>query len=333
MSEDKTFSEDEELDRIWNENEGDQPRDERGRYATKEEEAAEAPETPVEAEAEEKAPEAEKVEEEATAPVVEAPSHLPRAIREVWADLPEAARNVIDENQQSYAKRLSVAEEYRRSLDPIHQRIQQARQDLPALANMQPEEIAAQVFELAQWSARLQSDPVGALTAIAAHRGVGDQLRAHFSGEPQEADPMAAMRAEMAEMRQQLAQRQQAPDIDAQVQHQMHVARLQGEVEAFAQSKADWGVLEPHIQAALPEQQAAHPDLSPIEVLELTYNSVANQLLHPLRSAAAESAVNAQKADAAKKAASVNVTPEGAGAPAPLSEDEEMDKIWAKHHS
>ena len=198
---------------------------------------------------------------------------------------------------------------------------------------MQPEEIAAQVFELAQWSARLQNDPVGALTAIAAHRGVGDQLRAHFSGEPQEADPMAGVRAEIAGLKQQLAQAQQAPDIDAQVQHQMNVARLQGEVEAFAQSKADWGVLEPHIQAALPEQQAAHPDLSPIEVLEMTYNTVANQLLHPLRSAAAETAVNAQKADAARQAASVNVTPEGAGAPAPLSEDEEMDKIWARHHS
>ena len=338
MSDDKAFNEDEALAEIWDRHEEEsQPRDDRGRYATKEEgeaeETAEAPEKAVEAEAEEKAPKQEEAKEEDAAPVVEAPSHLPKAIREAWGEMPDHVRSVLDENQRSYAQRLADAENYRRSFDPIRQRIEQARQDLPAMANMAPEQIAAQVFELAQWSNRLEQDPVGALMAIAAHRGVGDQLRAQFNGEAPQSDPVAEMRAKIADLEQKLETRQQAPDIDAQVQQEMHRARLQGEVEAFAQSKADWGVLEPHVQAALPEHMAAHPDLSPVEVLELTYNAVANQLLHPLRSAAADEAVKARKADAAKAAASVNVSPEGAGEPAPLTEDEMHSQVWDRHNS
>lgn len=350
MTEDRhadDLTEDEALDAIWEKGEAEavnnQPRDEGGRFATKEadpameektedpaipsiedEKAAEAPEVTAEAEGDKGT--------EGTAP--EAPSHLPRAIRDVWGALDENTRAVIDSTQRDYARRLSEAETVRRSAGPVYERLVQAQREMPALSQMTPEQIAANVFELSQWANRLEQDPVGALMSIAAHRGVVDDLRQKIVGGAETAaDPMRELRQELAALKSQLGQRPDPDAIKSQIEQEMLVANLGREVEAFAKSKADWGVLEPHVQARLPEMLEANPHLAPIEVLEHTYNTVANDLLHPLRSAAADEAVKARKADAARAAASLNVQPEGAGDPVPMSEDEAMDAVWAKHHN
>lgn len=328
----EALTEDQELDAKWDELHAaepeapveeapplsdDRPRDEHGRFIAKEgEEApAEAAETPEEPEVK-----------------VEAPSHLPKAIRERWAALDEETRSVLDENQRDYAKRLQQAEDYRRAAGPVYDRLVQAAKDMPALQQQTPEQIAAQVFELAQWANRLETDPVGAIMAIASHRNVMDQLKAKFGEAPDAPDPMADLRQQVADLQQQLAQRVDPQAIESQVAQQMELARLQAEIDAFSRSKADWEAVQPHIAERVPEMRDANPHLGPIEVLEHTYNTVKQELFDPLFSAAATDAVKAQKADAARKAASINVQPSGAGEPPPMSEDDALNAIWDKHH-
>lgn len=307
---------------IWNRSEENQPRDERGRFAVADEKPADAavetPETPVQAE-----------------PANDAPSHLPRAIREVWGTLDEGTRTVISDTQREYAKRLQEAEQIKRAAGPVYDRLVQAAKDMPGLADKTPDQIAAEVFELSQWANRLQADPVEAIMAIANHRNVADQLKARFAGgeQPAAPDPMAAVMQELAALKAQIAGRPDPAAIETQVAQQMEAARMQGEVEAFAQSKPDWGILEPHIQNRLPQVMEENPHLKGIELLDHAYNTVATELLNPLRSAAVADTARANKAEAAKAAASINVQAEGAGEPAPLSDREAALAIWQRDHA
>ena len=312
---------------VWDANHGDdRPRDEHGRFAAAEpavSEEAEAPEPPEE-------PEATEQPEDAPEP----PGHLPRAVKEVWASLDETARDAISSSQDEMARKLGDATRVQRAAQPVYDVIVKAAQEMPTLAGMTPEDIAKDVFDLARWGNALNTDPRGTLLSIAREKGI-DLTGAEPTEAPQQtsADHQAAqLQTRIDQLERQLRQVADPNAIQSQIQTTMETARIEAEIGAFASQKPEWGVLEPHIQARIPSMMDENPHLSPMEVLSYTYDTVAKELLNPLRSAAAEHATKARKAEAAHAAASINVEPESAGSAAPKSEWEVAKEIWERNH-
>lgn len=311
----------------------EQPRDDAGRFAERPAEAAEsATDAPSEGATEPEATAETPEPEEAPGPVIEPPGHLPREVKEAWADMPEAARDAISRSQAEMARNLGEANRERQAIRPIYDQVVRAAQELPQLANMTPGKIAEDVFALAKWAAALEADPAGTLIGVAQQRGV--DLRAALDGQQQSEAPsgeVAALNQKVAQLEAALQQYASPEALHEQITMTMQQDRIAADVSAFAASKPAWNLLQHEIMNQIPDVRDANPHLSPREVLELTYNTVEQQTLNPLISAAAENAVKSRKAEAARAAKSINVSPDSAGKPAPMTDDEMMSQIWDRN--
>lgn len=286
----------------------------------------------VEDEAEQPEPDVEAPEPEAEpeAPAVEAPTDVPVALRKHWQAMDPEAREAIVTSQREMSRKLSDMGREVQGLSPIKSVLVQAAKEMPGLANMRPDEVASQVFQLAKISNDFKTKPLDTFIGLAKQHGMVDALRQAFGGNAEGATETAAMQQQIAALKDQLA-RAASPDfIREQVSAVTNEQRIVADVQAFAASQEHWSDVEADLPAFIAVAKQKMPDASPSDVLARAYKLAVADLLEtrPDLKAKAATAVEAvevpdpERAKGAIQAKSVNVSGRVSGKTRELSEDE-----------
>lgn len=327
------LTEDQEMAAVFDRmSEGDNDTTEPESAPASEEPEAGEPEA-VEAEATE---EPEEQAEQETKEPVKAPTELPRAVREAWADLPEDVRSGFLESQREMSRKLADSGRMVQGLSPIRESLVRAAQEIPALANMRPQEVADQVFELAKVSAGFKDNPMGAMMTLVRQHGLEGQLRQVLSGQTPDkaATENANLLREVAALKQQLKQVSDPEYLREQVTQVTSQTQMQSKVESFAQQAEHWSSVENVMPKAIELVRETAPDASPQDVLSRAYELAVSQFVPEAKAPPSTAAITAapsvdpEKTQAAQKAKSVNVTGRSTGKSKPLTEDQELERAW-----
>lgn len=285
-------------------------RDEQGRFK--------ASEAPDKQEAAEDAPEAEQQAKP------DVPSNLPRAVRERWGELDDGLKDILQEQQNRLERVSAEAGQQKQAIGPIYDKVVQAAQEFPQLAQMKPAQIADEVFELARWANSLHSDPVSAILSIAQEKGVSEALKGKLGGES--SDTVAGLQQQVATLTQQIQRMADPAAIRETVTQQLTENTVQSEIKAFSQSKADWAEVEPHLAQFIPVAREMKPGASITEILGSAYEMAQYALPNTRNRLLTERETEAAR----KRAQSVNVNSQGAASASDLTEDQQMEQIWAR---
>jgi len=319
----------------------DRSRDELGRFTAKEtaEEVAEevteevVEEVEVEATNEQVQEQEQPAEETEEVAEVHAPNYVPGAVQEVWAEIPEGAREAIAKSHQEMSAKLSNMGRQQQALNPILSEIQRATQSFPELAQMTPEQVAKDVFELANTRANLRRDPVNTLLQVAQQTGSLQQLYQRLGLQPQDSNvETIQMQQEIAQLKQQLNQPNNNVNVEAMVQEQIAARDTQQEVAAFAQDREHWAVVENDMPALIPAARHLLGEYaSNADVLSAAYDMAidAKGLRASPKPApqAAPAKADPKRTKAAIKAKSVNVK-SSQTKQTPMSERDQMGQAW-----
>lgn len=293
----------------------------------------EQPEAPKEAEsAPEKAIEA-PVEAEVAPEPVDAPTDVPVALRKHWGALPEDAREAVLASQREMSRKLSDMGRQVQGIGPIRDVLVSAVKELPALANMRPEEVAQDVMQLAKMSADFQSKPLETFLALAKQKNMTDALRQALGGQPQAAQETATLQNEIRALKQQLARAADPDFIRQQVSAVTMQERVLSEVQAFAAKQEHWAEVEPLLPQFIPAIREAMPGASEKDILARAYET-ALHLKRPDLKAPAKAADQAaaqpdpERTQAAIQAKSVNVPARTTGKPRELTEEEAYSAVY-----
>jgi hypothetical protein len=293
--------------------------------------ATEAAEAPAEAEAAEPAPEPQEA-----AP--EAPTGLPQGIRAKWADLPEPARDELTRWHDSLNRRMAEQGRVVQAAKPVFDVLVKAAQEIPTLADMTPDQIARDVFSMAQLQSQFAQKPVQTLIGIAQQHGALDALRQALAGASPDktAQENIALAQELRQLRAQLQKVADPNAIDERVTQTITMRETQRMVEDYARSKDHWGDVESVIPQMIPlAKQRLGSSASAQDVLDAAYD-MAIHAIPDLRAKVAAAAQAPAAADPARtaaqvKAKSVNVRSTASGQPKPASEREALERVWDKY--
>lgn len=186
---------------------------------------------------------------------------------------------------------------------------------------------------------RLDNDPVEGIMWLADRYGVKDRL---FSadGQPAQApsNDIMSLRTTIAELRNQLAEIASPDAVTRQVNSVLESRTAEDLVNRFSKEKPFYAEVEAVLPDFIPlaRKQAAQGS-SNMDILERAYDMAVHAdpaLREKVRQAAKPAAdVSAERAEKAKKAASINVSSVSSGKSAPLTEEQEMERVWAKLHA
>jgi hypothetical protein len=285
--------------------------------------------------------EAPAVAEKVETPQVEVPTDLPAGLKERWADIPEAARDVILSTQRDLSSKLATQGRLYHTIKPIHEVVARAAQEIPGLNEMTGEQVAERLFTIAKMEGDFFRNPAQTLIKIAQDNGALDALRSALSGQPAEALPaqVAQIAPLMAKIAQLAARLEGQP---AAIKQAVTETALETEVLSIitkfaTDNKAEWGAVEADLPGfvAIAKNKATE-GASAQDILSnaLEMAVFANPELRAKRLAAAlpaPAATDPKRTEAAIKAKSVNVTG-SPPKPRPMTEEEAMNAIWAKHH-
>jgi hypothetical protein len=315
-------TEDDELDAIWD--------------------AANAPEETEEAPEPDETPEPETdetpdSEPDPAEPEIETPDGLPVALRDEWKNIPETAREAIVGDRNELHRRLSDMGRQVQGIGPIRDALVQAVENLPQLAEMRPEQVASEVFQLAQMSHAFKTDPVGTMLSHIQRHGLEQAIGQALSGQgvTQEAQNVAAMQAEILSLKSQI-ERISAPEyLQEQVTNITSQGQVLNDVNQFAANAEHWGEMEQHIPSFIPiVQQKLGEGAAPGAVLEAAYNMALDTFKPDAKAPKPEAVVETAKApdpeqaERAIRAKSVNVTGKSTGKAREMTEDELLDAAW-----
>lgn len=293
------------------------------------------------AEGDDEAAEGEEGEADGPEPV-EAPTELPRAVRDAWKDIPETARDAIVEAQRDANRKLSEQGRLIQGISPIRDVLVDAAQKLPALANMKPAEVAQEVMQLAQLSHQFNAQPVETITGLIKKHGLERAVFQALQGQgvPQGTRENVTLKNEIASLKRQLAQVSDPEYLREQVTAFTTESQTQAEVNAFAQQAEHWGAVENHMPVAIQMAKAKlGQDASPKDVLKAAYDLAVSQFVPDGQKAKSEPAArkaaqdNPEKTESARNAKSVNVTSRPSNKPKKLTADEAMEEAWRRMQS
>ena len=278
-------------------------------------------------------------EDEPDAGPVKAPSELPRAIKEAWADIPEAARDAIVEAQREANRKLSEQGRLVQGISPIRDVLVQAARDLPALAGMKPAEVAQDVMQLARMSHSFTTQPIETMMDLIRQHGLEQAMAQALQGQPvaDDARQSNVLRNEIAVLKRQLAQVSDPEYLRSQVHAFTTESQTESEVNQFAAQAEHWSEVENYIPQAIPLVRAKLGEsASPKDVLKAAYDLAVSQFVPEVQKvksppAAAKAAKDApEKTEAARNAKSVNVTSRPGNKPRKMTVDEALDDAWRR---
>ena len=281
----------------------------------------------------------ETVEEPAEAPkpaVEEAPSYLPREVREKWAELPDGVRKAVADSQGKMARQLSDMGRQVQGIAPIRDSLVQAVEKFPFLASMKPAEVAQQVFQLAEVGQQLRQDPVATITRLAKQHGVEQALAKHFSGQPagQDAQIVPRLLGQIQQLEQKLARVADPEYLSQQITQVTTQQQVFGSVNEFAAKAEHWAEVEDHIPTYIPIAKAKLGEgAAPTALLEFAYKKAVEDIVPKASEPTAAEAVadpDPDRTAKALKAVSVNVSGKATGNPKPLTEEEELKAVFRR---
>ena len=304
-----------------------------------------APQEAVEPESVEEPAQAENAQEKPEeGPKTDAPTGLPRGLKEHWAQIPEAARDELQRVTKEWNDRLSEQGRLVQGIAPIRDVLVEIAKDVPQYAGMKPHEVAADLRAFrANVIEPLEKQPVETLLKVAKERGVAEQLRAALGGEtPQGAQETQQLMQVINGLQRKIEQLENPEFWAERVSTITQQGSLQNEVESFASNTNEaphWGEVEEHIPAVIPLMRAKMgQQASPRDVLKAAYNEAVRLFVPDAEKATeaapveeAEALPDPEQAEKARKAKSVNVTGKPSK-PRPLTEDELMANVWDKAH-
>lgn len=268
---------------------------------------------------------------------VETPTDLPKALRDAWKDLPDTARQAVLDSQREMGRKLSEQGRLVQGIAPIRDVLVNASKEIPALANMRPQDVAAEVMQLAKISGNFQSRPVETMMQLVKQHGLEEPLRQALSGQAPQQEAMAAneLRQQVSQLQRQLKQVSDPEYLRGQVEQFTTQTQLQGSVEQFAAQAPHWQDVEPHMPSAIAFVRESAPNASPQDVLDRAYRLAVSQFVPeatqaPTQDAAPQAApaTDPSKTEAARKAKSVNVRSTPTGKARTLTEEEELSRAY-----
>jgi len=303
-----------------------------------EDEPADEPEAEADVEeVTEVAEEAEETEEKPLADAIKAPTDLPAALRDQWANIPEAARDAILSSQRDMAGKLAEQGRTVHAVKPIYDVVLRAAQEIPTLKDMTPAQIAEDVFKMATIQGQLAKDPVGTILGVAQQYGALDGLREKLGGtEPGQASQQnMALVQEVRQLRAQLAKATDPSGIDERINRTFAARDTERAVTEFATSQEHWGAVEREMPGFIGiAQQRLGEGASIPDILNAAYDMAiyANPDLRAKVTAAAQAPAehDPKRTEAARKAKSVNVTSTSAGKPREMSEEDSLRATYRK---
>lgn len=267
---------------------------------------------------------------------VEFPSDLPGGLRDHWKDIPKAARDAIAASQLEMSNKYSTANRELAAFRPIRGALEQAIQSHPAIANMRPEEVAADIPRLVKIGRDLNENPVQTLLGFAQQKGVLDQLAQALTGQEAQGGNEAALMREIAGLKQQISGMANPDMMRQQFDSMYRTATVEQEVMKFAGEAEDWGEVEQYIPQTIPlAQNKLGEGASARSVLEEAHK-MAIQLFMPAKApkpAPVEEAVaevDPEQVQKAQNAKSVNVKAKSNGKARAATLDDELSAIWDK---
>lgn len=279
-------------------------------------------------------------EEPEKAEEVEAPSDLPKNLRDAWKDMPESAREAVVESHRKLNRMLSEQGRMVQGIKPIQDVLVQAVKDLPSLANMRPDQVAQEVMQLAKMSHDFSARPVETMLGLIRQHKLEEPLRQALSGQRPDQTSMQnnELRQEVQRLQRQLAQVANPEYLREQVAQFTTQTQVEQSVEQFAQTAEHWDRVEQHMPYAIQFIKASAPDASTSDVLARAYDLAVSQFVPEAKKATqhgtaepkAIPAADPEKTQAARKAKSVNVKSTSTGQRRQLSEAEELARVWDK---
>lgn len=274
--------------------------------------------------------------DQATEEVPEPPSYIPAALKERWGDLPEDVRGVVDDIQKDYHAKFTMQGREIQALSPIRDALSEAIENVPMLADMQPGDVAREVTQLAAIGQRMKDDPVNTILTLVQQHGIAPQMVEIFTGQAPQQGAVEAQR-ELAELRQRVQQLSDPKALRANFEAWSREAQATQTVEQFIESAEHWNEVEAHMPAMIQvAREKLGEGVSERTLLEEAYNQAINIFLpekatKPAPAEKAEAAPDPEKAQAALKAKSVNVSGKPTGKPRPMTLDDELKAVWRKN--
>jgi len=316
-------SEDSEMSALFDSiNEGDEDQ-------TADEQTAEAPKV------------ADDIEEPADPEQVEqvaAPSDIPYAIKQHWQDIPESARGAILDAQRDMGRKLAEQGRQVQGIAPIRDVLTKAVQEIPSMADMRPEDAAAEIFELAKMSHEFTAKPVETMMGYIQKHGLGEAIHAALSGQdPTQAQQTPQLMKHIQGLERKLSQLADPEAMRSNFEAFNEQSQVENSVTEFAGKAEHWAAVEDHMPATITYMQATlGKDASKMDVLTKAYdlavsqnvpNAKAKQLDTP---ETAVPAVDPERSKAALKAKSANVQSRASGKFRTMTEDELMSAAYDK---
>jgi hypothetical protein len=274
-------------------------------------------------------------EVETPAEVAEAPTDLPRGVKNHWKDLPEEAREAVLTAHREMARHNGEMGKLVKGLEPIREVLVSAVKDLPALANMKPEQVAQEVVVLSRAIADFRTKPLETFLNLAKEHNMTDALRQALGGQQQGAETTAALHTQIRQLQEQVSRAANPDFIREQVAAVTTQERVMSDVTSFAAERPHWGEVEAYMPDVIRMLQKATPDAPPKDLLAKAYDT-ALTIYRPDLKAPAKAAVEAaaqpdpERAKAAIQAKSVNVPGQTAGKQRQLTEEEAYDAAWER---
>lgn len=345
------ISEEQALNDVWDELQSEdvaeKPQNKKGTPADDVAEA-EADETDSDETAEESEDEATDTDdgeeaEEDDKPAVEVPTDLPKSVRDAWKDIPEGAQSAILESHRKMGRQLAEQGRLVQGIKPIQDVLGQAVKDLPALANMRPQDVAQEVMQLAKISNDFSTKPVETMVSLIKQHRLEEPLRKLFAGQQPDQGSMAnnQLQQEVQKLQRQLQQVSDPEYLRGQMEQFTTTASVQSSVEQFSQNAEHWNLVEEHMPNAIQYVKATSPDASPQDVLQEAYDLAVGKFVPNANKATQDSPANKtarpaadpEKTQAARKAKSVNIKSTATGNTRKLTEAEELSRAYDKMQS
>jgi hypothetical protein len=279
----------------------------------------------------------EAVEEpEAAEPVeeVEVPSGLPVELRDKWKAIPTEARDAILKDRDGLNRKLSDMGRQVQGIAPIRDSLVKAVEKFPFLADMKPQDVAQQIFQLADVGQKLRENPGAMLAQLAKQHGAEQALLQHLQGQPQtqQAAIVPKLLNQIQQLEQKLARVADPEYLSQQITQVTTQQQVVSSVNEFASQAEHWSDVETHIPTYIQIAKAKLGETAaPKALLEFAYTKAVQDFVEKAPSQPAEEATLAPDPDRtakALKAVSVNVNGKATGKPRPLTEEEALSAVY-----
>lgn len=292
-------------------------------------------------ETEEAAPEAvveePAADDEKQAESVEVPSGLPAELKDQWAKMPAEARDAVLKDREGLHRKLSEMGRQVQGISPIRDALVQAVEKFPSLANMKPQDVAQQVFQLADIGQKLRDNPGQVLAQLAKRHGAEKALLQSLQGQnvTQDARQVTTLQNEIQALKQQIARMADPEYLQQTITQVTSQQQVATSVQEFAEQSEHWATVEDHMPAYIQVAKAKLGEgAAPQAVLELAYTKAVEDFVGtkalPAPAAEAPSAPDPEKTAKALAAKSVNVSSKPTGKSRPLTEEEELALVYDK---